>query len=111
MNERLKKLQEIGQSVWVDSLSRDDIQNGNLQRMMEDGVLGVTSNPTIFQQAIAQSNLYDQELQELAEKTDDPKVLMPMVRPPSPTYFLQPRVEACSTETRWARSGGMMLSR
>ena len=45
MNERLEKLREIGQSVWVDSLSRDDIQNGNLQRMREDGVLGVTSNP------------------------------------------------------------------
>ena len=73
MNERLRKLQEIGQSVWVDSLSRDDIQNGNLQRMIEDGVLGVTSNPTIFQQAIARSELYDQELQELAERTDDPK--------------------------------------
>jgi transaldolase len=73
VNERLKKLQEIGQSVWVDSLSRDDIQNGNLQRMMEDGVLGVTSNPTIFQQAIAQSELYDEELQQLAEKTDDAK--------------------------------------
>jgi transaldolase len=73
MNERLRKLQEIGQSVWVDSLSRDDIQNGNLQRMMEDGVLGVTSNPTIFQQAIARSELYDEELQELAEGTDDPK--------------------------------------
>ena len=66
MNERLKKLQEIGQSVWVDSLSRDDIQNGNLKRMTEDGVLGVTSNPTILQQAIAHSELYDQELQELA---------------------------------------------
>ena len=73
MNERLKKLREIGQSVWVDSLSRDDIQNGNLQRMTEVGVLGVTSNPTILQQAIAQSELYDQELQELAEKTDDPR--------------------------------------
>ena len=73
MNERLKKLREIGQSVWVDSLSRDDIQNGNLQRMTEDGVLGVTSNPTILQQAIAQSELYDQELQKLAEKTDDPR--------------------------------------
>ena len=71
MNERLKKLREIGQSVWVDSLSRDDIQNGNLQRMTEDGVLGVTSNPTILQQAIAQSELYDQELQKLAETTDD----------------------------------------
>ena len=73
MNERLRKLQEIGQSVWVDSLSRDDIQNGNLQRMMEDGVLGVTSNPTIFHQAIAHRELYDQERQELAEKPDDAK--------------------------------------
>jgi transaldolase len=71
VNERLKKLQEIGQSVWVDSLSRDDIQNGNLQRMTDNGVLGVTSNPTILQQAIVKSELYDQELQELAEKTDD----------------------------------------
>jgi transaldolase len=73
MNERLRKLQEIGQSVWVDSLSRDDIQNGDLQRMMDDGVLGVTSNPTIFQQAITQSELYDEDLQELAKETDDPK--------------------------------------
>lgn len=71
MNERLKKLQEIGQSVWVDSLSRDDIHNGNLQRMTDNGVLGVTSNPTILQQAIVKSELYDQELQELAENTDD----------------------------------------
>jgi transaldolase len=66
-------LREIGQSVWVDSLSRDDIQNGNLNRMTEDGVLGVTSNPTILQQAIVKSELYNQELQELAEKTDDAK--------------------------------------
>ncbi|HJQ29883.1 MAG TPA: transaldolase [Rubrobacter sp.] len=73
MNERLKKLQEIGQSVWVDSLSRDDIQNGNLERMADNGVLGVTSNPTILQQAIVKSELYDEELQELAEKTDDAK--------------------------------------
>src|SRR5919112_2004621 len=71
VNERLKELQEIGQSVWVDSLSRDDIQNGNLQWMTDNGVLGVTSNPTILQQAIVKSELYDQELQELAEKTDD----------------------------------------
>jgi transaldolase len=39
--------------------------------MTEDGVLGVTSNPTILQQAIAHSKLYDEELQELAETTDD----------------------------------------
>jgi transaldolase len=73
MNERLRKLQEIGQSVWIDSLSRDDIENGNLERMIEDGVVGVTSNPTIFQKAISESSLYDEQLQELSQKFDDPK--------------------------------------
>ncbi len=73
MNERLQRLARIGQSVWMDSLSRDDIQNGNLERMIEEGVVGVTSNPTIFQKAISESSLYDEQLQELAEKEDDPK--------------------------------------
>src|SRR5918998_294561 len=73
MNERLQRLARIGQSVWMDSLSRDDIQNSNLERMIEEGVVGVTSNPTIFQKAISESSLYDEQLQELAEKEDDPK--------------------------------------
>src|SRR3954469_17321399 len=73
MNESLQRLAEIGQSVWIDSLSRDDIEDGNLERMIEDGVVGVTSNPTIFQKAISESSLYDEQLQELAEKEDDPK--------------------------------------
>ncbi len=73
MNERLRRLAGIGQSVWIDSLSRDDLENGNLQRMIEGGVVGVTSNPTIFQKAISESSLYDEQLQELAEKQDDPK--------------------------------------
>src|SRR5918997_5308049 len=73
MNERLRKLQEIGQSVWIDSLARDDIENGNLERMVEDGVVGVTSNPTIFQKAISESSLYDEQLEELSQREDDPK--------------------------------------
>jgi transaldolase len=73
MNERLRKLQEIGQSAWIDSISRDDLENGNLQRLIEEGVVGVTSNPTIFQKAISESSLYDEQLQELAEKEDDLK--------------------------------------
>lgn len=73
MNERLKKMQEIGQSVWIDSLSRDDIQNGDLQKMADDGVTGVTSNPTIFQKAISGSSLYDDQLARVAKDEDDPK--------------------------------------
>lgn len=73
MNDRLQKMNELGQAPWVDELSREDIQNGGLQQMIEDGIVGVTSNPAIFQKAIGGSDLYDDQLQELAEKEDDPK--------------------------------------
>ena len=50
---RLHQLSELGQSVWIDSLSRGWIKDGELARMMsEDAVVGVTSNPTIFQKTI-----------------------------------------------------------
>ena len=73
MNERLRKLSEAGQSVWIDSLSRDSVQNGELQGMVDDGVVGVTSNPTIFQKAISGSSLYDEQLAQLAKEQEDPK--------------------------------------
>ena len=73
MNERLQKLAEAGQSVWIDYLSRDSIQSGELQEMIEDGVVGVTSNPTIFEKAISGSNLYDEQLQQVSEELDDSK--------------------------------------
>ena len=47
-------LSALGQSVWIDSLSREMLEQGELARMMkEDAVIGVTSNPTIFQKAIS----------------------------------------------------------
>jgi transaldolase len=73
VNERLAKMRELGQAPWVDELAREDIQNGGLQRMIDDGIVGVTSNPAIFQKAIAGSDLYDEQLHELAKETDDPK--------------------------------------
>ena len=68
MNDKLQKMNELGQAPWVDELSRDDIQNGGLEQMIEEGIVGVTSNPAIFQKAIGDSDLYDDQLQELAEK-------------------------------------------
>ena len=62
MNERLGKMQELGQAPWVDELSREDIKNGGLQRMIDDGIVGITSNPSIFQKAIGGSDLYDDQL-------------------------------------------------
>ncbi len=73
MNERLRRMRELGQSPWMDGISREGTRNGELQRMVDDGIVGVTSNPAIFQKAIGGSDLYDEQLQELAETMDDPK--------------------------------------
>lgn len=73
MNEQLRKMNEIGQAPWVDEISRDDTQEGGLEQSIEEGIVGVTSNPTIFQSAIADSDLYDEQLEELAKEHDDPK--------------------------------------
>jgi transaldolase len=71
---RLEKLSARGQSVWIDYLSRDLVQSGELKRLNEeDAVVGVTSNPTIFQKAISQGNAYDEQLRELLDEHDDPK--------------------------------------
>jgi len=65
----LHKLSALGQSVWIDYLSRDLLETGELERMMrEDAVVGVTSNPTIFQKAISQGNAYDEQLRDLLDE-------------------------------------------
>ncbi|CAN5868354.1 transaldolase [soil metagenome] len=73
MNEQLRKMNEIGQAPWVDEISRDDTQGGGLEQSIDEGIVGVTSNPTIFQSALSNSDLYDDQLEELAREYDDPK--------------------------------------
>ena len=76
MTERspLHRLSEHGQSVWIDYLSRDLIQSGELERMMrQDAVVGVTSNPTIFQKALSQGTAYDEQVAGLIEHEEDPR--------------------------------------
>jgi transaldolase len=71
---RLHQLSELGQSVWIDFLSRDLLKKGELARMMrEDAVVGVTSNPTIFQKAISAGDAYDEQLREILKDERDPK--------------------------------------
>jgi transaldolase len=71
---QLHQLSALGQSVWIDFLSRDLIQQGELARMMEeDAVTGVTSNPTIFQKAISEGSAYDVQLRDLVEHEQDAK--------------------------------------
>ena len=70
---RLHELTEHGQSVWFDTLSRHLVSSGELRRMMdEDAVSGVTSNPTIFQKALSEGDLYDEQLKACLRETDDP---------------------------------------
>jgi transaldolase len=73
-NSRLHQVSELGQSVWIDFLSRKLVHGGELARMMEeDAVVGVTSNPTIFQKAISEGDAYDEQLREVLAEEDDPK--------------------------------------
>jgi transaldolase len=73
-DSRLHRLSELGQSVWIDYLSRTLLHSGGLaQKMEEDAVAGVTSNPTIFQKAIADGSAYDDQMRDLLEHEEDPK--------------------------------------
>ncbi len=73
---RLKELRQLGQSVWLDYIRRNIIANGNLKRMVqEDGLGGVTSNPAIFEKAIAGSDDYTDMLAQLAKQKLDPKTV------------------------------------
>src|SRR2546427_164195 len=63
---RMQALIELGQSVWLDYLRRGMLQSGELQRMIDDGLRGMTSNPTIFEHAIGGSTDYDTALSRVA---------------------------------------------
>ena len=62
---------KFGQSVWLDYIRRDLLTGGELKRLIdEDGLRGMTSNPTIFEKAIAGGTLYDDLLNSLRSRTD-----------------------------------------
>ena len=67
MNERLKALADAGVSIWLDDLSRERLETGNLAELItEKYVVGVTTNPSIFASALANGERYDAQLRELA---------------------------------------------
>src|SRR6058998_2335733 len=71
---RLHQLSALGQSVWIDFLSREMLQTGELERMLrDDAVVGVTSNPTIFQKAISHGDAYDEQIREVLDRVEDAK--------------------------------------
>ncbi|GAA1160888.1 transaldolase [Nocardioides aquiterrae] len=72
MSDRLKALSDAGVSIWLDDLSRERIETGNLADLMrEKYVVGVTTNPTIFAAAIANGERYDEQVAQLVDKGED----------------------------------------
>ncbi|MEO8093912.1 MAG: transaldolase [Pseudolysinimonas sp.] len=67
MASKTQELSDIGVSIWLDDLSRDRIHSGGLQRLIDErNVVGVTTNPTIFANALATGNAYDDKVADLA---------------------------------------------
>ena len=66
MSNALAQLAQHGVSVWLDDLSRELIQGGELSRLVERGVVGITTNPTIFASALAKGDAYSEQVRELA---------------------------------------------
>ena len=65
----LRELHSFGVSVWYDNISRELLDSGALARLIQDdGVRGVTSNPTIFEKALASGHHYDEAVRRLAAK-------------------------------------------
>jgi transaldolase/glucose-6-phosphate isomerase len=66
---RLKELERLGQSIWLDFLSREFLASDEFKRLIaEDGLKGMTSNPSIFEKAFAHGNAYDDDIRNLAEQ-------------------------------------------
>src|SRR5947209_9183630 len=66
MTNPLLQLKELGQSVWYDNIDRSQLQSGQFQQMLdEDGIVGVTANPTIFEKSISAGHAYDEQMDQL----------------------------------------------
>ncbi|HEY6406503.1 MAG TPA: transaldolase family protein, partial [Ktedonobacteraceae bacterium] len=68
MTNSLQQLQALGQSVWFDNIDRAQLHSGLFQQLInEDGIVGTTANPTIFEQSISKGTAYDEQLQQLIQ--------------------------------------------
>lgn len=96
---RIQQLNTLGQSIWLDYIERDMIQSGELARLVAEGLSGVTSNPTIFQQAITKSDAYLADLVQLAAKLTSTKAIFEALAVPdiqAAAAVLQPVYDAAS---------------
>jgi transaldolase len=72
MSNRLREIEALGQAIWIDNLNRDLLDDGTMRDLIEqDGISGVTSNPTIFEKGMGHSDRYDDAFREVAGEIDD----------------------------------------
>lgn len=67
-SNRVRRLLDEGQSVWLDFISRDLIGSGRLSRLIDDGLRGMTSNPSIFEKSVSAGDAYDDEIADLSRR-------------------------------------------
>jgi transaldolase len=102
MTSRLQQLTDQGVAVWVDSIARDWIQKGELRRLRDQyQVVGVTSNPTIFQKAMGEGSFYDDDITRLAREGLDAQRIFESLA------LDDIRAAAADMEPAWERSGGV----
>jgi transaldolase len=102
MTSRLQQLTDQGVAVWVDSIARDWIQKGELRRLRDQfQVVGVTSNPTIFQKAMGEGSFYDDDIAALAAAGRDPQAVFEALA------LDDIRAAARELEPVWQRTGGV----
>jgi transaldolase len=100
MTSRLQQLTDQGVAVWVDSIARDWIQKGELRRLRDQyQVVGVTSNPTIFQKAMGEGSFYDDDITRLAREGLDAQRIFESLA------LDDIRAAAADMEPAWERSG------
>ena len=72
MSNKLREIEALGQAVWIDNLNRELLDGGTMRDLIEqDGISGVTSNPTIFEKGMGHSDRYDDAFREIAAETSD----------------------------------------
>jgi transaldolase len=102
MSSRLQQLSDQGVAVWVDSIARDWIQKGELRRLREQfQVVGVTSNPTIFQKAMGEGSFYDEDIARLAAEGRDAGAIFEALA------LDDIRAAAAELAPVWERTGGV----
>ena len=102
MTSRLQQLTDQGVAVWVDSIARDWIQKGELRRLRDQfQVVGVTSNPTIFQKAMGEGSFYDDDIAALAAEGRDSGAIFEALA------LDDIKAAAAELEPVWERTGGV----